>query len=95
MCLVRNVIHPIQHLFVVIGIMITMLGLTSMEESVVKYAGLLDRWIFNDNAIDWTHTVVDGMNKFIEQDYKRSQIRRFIKRGKRYINYFLQLCKNA
>lgn len=86
MCLVRDVIHPLQHLIVVLITIIVMVVLTYWGSFIATKVVILDQLVFHPNAVTSMELVVET----IKCDYKRSNFRRLVKRVKRSINYFLK-----
>ena len=90
MCLVKRIIRPFQHLFVVIGIMCIMIFVTYMNHIIISYIIHIDKWVFNPHFVAITHNIMNRFMVVVGDDYKRSNVRRLIKRAKRYVNYFLK-----
>ncbi len=90
MCLVKRIIKPIQHLFIVVGIICLMVCITYMEHIIISYTEYVDKWVFNKHIVEIIHNVLDRVILIIGNDYKRSNLRRLVKRTKTYVNYFLK-----
>jgi hypothetical protein len=90
MCFVKHVITPSQHLFVVVGVMCLMIVITYMDGKFEVWTSNVDQWIFNPIIVDIVDTTMNRLTLFVDNDYKRSNLRRLVKRAKRYINYFLK-----
>lgn len=90
MCFVKHMIKPFQHLFVVIGVMCLMIGVTYFDNDIEMWTSHVDQWIFNPLIVNNVHQTLNILTIFIDNDYKRSNLRRLVRRAKRYINYFLK-----
>lgn len=83
-------IRPFQHLFVVIGIMCIMVIITYMEHNIELWTSHADKFIFNPFVVNNLHNILNNLTVCIDNDYKRSNLRRLIKRAKQNVNYFLK-----
>jgi hypothetical protein len=90
MCLVKRIIRPFQHLFIVIGIMCLMIFITYMENIIISYTTHIDKWVFNPYIVTMTHKIMNRLMVIVGNDYNRSNLRRIIERTKRYVIYFLK-----
>lgn len=90
MCLVKRIIMPFQHLFIVVGIMCLMIFITYMEHIIISYTIHIDKWVFNPYIVTMTHRIMNRLMVVVGNDYNRSNLRRLVERVKRYVNYFLK-----
>jgi hypothetical protein len=61
-----------------------------MDGKFEVWTSNVDQWIFNPIIVDIVDTTMNRLTLFVDNDYKRSNLRRLVKRAKRYINYFLK-----
>ena len=90
MCLVKRIIRPFQHLFIVVGIMCLMIFITYMEHIIISYTTHIDKLVFNPQIVAMTNTIMKRVMVVVGNDYNRSNLRRLVERAKRYVNYFLK-----